>query len=602
MRNFYHLVILIALTSLAACRQDGVVITTVTGDVPTPGIVAQPIPTSPVDASRPNNPLADAVVSGISPSAATSNADGSLTIQSDQLDPNGTRITVTKPGFWPENRLLMPSAAGGELREEFTLEPKTKAGEINPTDGGTIELGENFSVKIAPNSVVTTEDGTPYTGEVEVYVNHDAPDDANEMLNSALNFPARTADGSIAALESYGMMDIALETPDGTPLKLDDGNPAEVRMPLSEKALENAPAEVPFWVLDPNGFWLEEGVARLAEDCYVVFITTSSTCNIDVPHPVSRICGRFVDPNGLPLTHNPFLVSLDGGMNCSAARVDCEGYFCVDVAANAPLFFNVTDPCTDEVFVFAVDPVDANTSRDIGEITVDLSSPVFVATVRDCSGTSLPDINNTQIWVGGNGGNDGAYFAPDATGRAIVNLVDCSGDDLKVQAFTDDYKAASRVVTRTADDESATEFILCGDLSENEYFDMTIGGVNIPITELAPIYWPDNDNYDWLVRAAGTLDGEEYSLFLQFADPREGDFASDAATAAIYRLLPTQDYGEGKVYIDPSKNIGLQGVSVSTDRMTFEGAFDVAMNLQNDASSTVEATAVAVQVAFRLEL
>ncbi|MFK8162228.1 MAG: hypothetical protein AB8H12_07155 [Lewinella sp.] len=599
MRKLLLFPTLFALILLSACREEGLVVTTVTGDVPTPAVITATV--SAVTSARPGNTLTDATITGLSLSSVQVNPDGSVTIPSSQLDPNGTAITVTKPGFWPENRLLVP-AGDGDLRETFVMEPKVKAGEINPAAGGTIELGENFSVTLEPNTIVTTEDGTPYTGEVEVYVNHDAPEDAEEMLNSALNFPARTASGEEVALESYGMMDIALETPDGTPLVLDGTTPAEVRLPITPETQAKGPDEVPFWVLDPDGFWLPNGVASLAPGCYVVYITTSGTCNIDVPHPVTRICGRFVDPNGLPLTHSPFLVSLDGGMNCSAARVDCDGFFCVDVVAEVPLLFNVTDPCTEEIFVFAVDPVDPNTSRDIGEITVDLSTPVFVATVRDCSGTALPNIGSTEIWVGGNGGNNGEYFAPDGSGMTVINVVDCSGDDLLVQAFTNDYKAASRVVRRTAEEEMPTEFVVCGELSANEYVDLTIDGVAVPITELVPVYWPDNGSFDWLVRAAGELDGEEYSLFLQFADPREGGFSDEEASAAVYRLLPGQEYGAGRVYVDPQQKINLQGISLSEDGMTFEGSFNVQMNLQNDVEQIVEQTAVPVQVSFRFEL
>ncbi|NJC27763.1 hypothetical protein [Neolewinella antarctica] len=598
MRSLLLYPALFALVILSACREDGVTTNTITGDLPTPAITTTTL--SVVTAERPGNNLTDASISGLS-TAAKVNPDGSITIQANQLDPNGTAVTVTKPGFWPENRRLLP-AGEGELRETFVMEPKVKAGEINPSTGGTIELGDNFSVKLPPNTIVTTEDGTPFTGAVEVFVNHDAPEDADEMLNSATNFLARTASGEMAALESYGMMDIALQAADGTPLKLDGSTPAEVRMPIKAATQANAPDEVPFWVLSPEGFWLPDGVARLAPGCYVVYITTSSTCNIDVPHPVTRICGRFVDPNGLPLTHTPFLVNLEGGMSVSAARVDCEGYFCVDVAANVPLVFNVTDPCTDEIFVFALDPVDPNTSRDIGEITVDLTNPVFVATVRDCSGSALPDMDKTEIWVGGNGGNDGEYFAPTGDGTTVINLIDCSGDDLFVQAFTNDYKASSRVVKRSAAEDTPTEFILCGELSANEYIDVTIGGVKVPITELVPIYWPDNGSFDWLVRAAGEFEGEEYSLFLQFAEPHEGTFSNEEASAAIYRLLPGQAYGEGRVYVNPKQNLGLQGITLSDDGMTFEGAFDAKMNLQSDVDNSVEKVGVAVQVSFRLEL
>jgi len=589
---------LFALIVMSSCRKEGTSVRTVTGDVPTPAVITNTI--SAVTGNRPGNTLTNATISGISLTAgARVNPDGSVTIPSGSLDPDGTVVTVTEPGHWPERRVLMP-AGDGDLQETFVMEPKVKAGEIDPASGGTIQLGENFSVKLEPNTIVTTEDGEAYTGEVEVYVNHDAPEDAGEMLNSASNFLARNADGSMSALESYGMMDIALETSDGEPLVLDGSTPAEVRMPIKQNTADDAPDEVPFWVLDPDGFWLPEGVARLAPGCYVVYITSSGTCNIDVPHPVTRICGRLVDPNGLPLTHAPFLASLDGGMSCSAARVDCDGYFCINVAAEASLLLNITDPCTEEIFVFAIDPTPANTSREIGEIVVDLTAPVFVATVRDCSGAALPNIGKTEIWVGGNGGNNGEYFAPDGNGMTVVNVIDCSGDDLLVQAFTNDYKAASRVVRRTAEEEMPEEFIVCGELEADEYFNLTIGGIDVPVTELVPVYWPDNDNFDWLVRAAGELDGEEYSLFLQFADPRLGSYGDEEASAAIYRLLPGQNYDEGRVYVDPAQRIGLQGISIADDGMTFEGSFDVNMNLQN--TQTVEAAGVAVRVSFLLKL
>ena len=32
---------------------------------------------------------------------------------------------------------------------------------------------------------------------------------------------------------------------------------------------------------------------------------------------------------------------------------------------------------------------------------------------------------------------------------------------------------------------------------------VTIDGVDVPVTELVPVYWPDNGSFDWLVRAAG---------------------------------------------------------------------------------------------------
>ena len=592
------LLTLFALLFFTACREEGESVTVTTGTVPPPTIVT-PTVTS-VVVTQDGTPVSNVSVTGLG-SAGTVNPDGTVTINAGQLDPNGTMVTVSSPGFWPENRVLMPGPNGADLRETFVMEPKVKAGDIDPTTGGTIELGDNFSVTLPENTIVTKEDGTPYDGVVEVYVNHDAPEDFDEMLNSAGNALAQMPDGSMAALESYGMMDIALESPSGEPLVLDESTKAEVRMPIDQETEQRGPDEVPFWVLDPAGFWLPAGVARLAPGCYVVYVVSSGTCNIDIPHPTARLCGRFVDTGGFPLTHSPFAVELVGGMLCGASRIDCNGEFCINVAAGVLMELHVFDPCTGEFAVIPVDSIALNETLDMGDIVVDLANPAFFALVTDCSGTGLPDVALTEIWANGYGGNDGEYFAPAGDGQTVVSLATCD-EEIVVQAFTNDFRAASPVYRRASLDHVPQTFVVCGELDADEYFTLTIDGTDVPVTELAPIYWPDNEEFNWQVRAAGMLDGQEYSLFLKFSEPREGAYAGADAFAAIYRLSPGQDYGEGQVYVDPDQEIGLEGVSVSPEDDVFEGVFNARMNLQNDATQTVQAVNVPVNVSFRIKL
>ncbi|MEM6769515.1 MAG: hypothetical protein AAF597_02925, partial [Bacteroidota bacterium] len=348
----YPLALLLLL--FTACREEGDLVTTTTGSVPPPTIIT-PTVTS-VVVTREGNPVNDVSISGLG-SAGTLNPDGTISIDAGQLNPDGTMVTISSPGFWPENRVLMPGPNGADLRESFVMEPKVKAGEIDVTTGGTIEIAENFSVTLPANTIAKTEDGTAYEGPVEVYVNHDAPEDFNEMLNSAGNALAMMEDGTMATLESYGMMDIALETPNGDPLVLDESTKAEVRMPIAPETQMRGPDEVPFWVLDPAGFWLPAGVATLAPGCYVVYIVSSGTCNIDIPHPTARLCGRFVDAGGFPLTHSPFSGAPVDGMLCGAARIDCNGEFCIDVIADIPLALSVLDPCSGEIATTIVDPI-----------------------------------------------------------------------------------------------------------------------------------------------------------------------------------------------------------------------------------------------------
>lgn len=580
------------------CREEGDLITTTTGSVPPP-VVITPTITS-VIVTQDGTPVNDVTISGLG-SAASINPDGTVSIDAGQLDPNGSMITISSPGFWQENRVLMPGPNGGELRETFVMEPKVKAGEIDVTTGGTIEIAENFSVTLPANTIATMADGTPYTGQVDVYVNHDAPEDFDEMLNSAINAPGMMADGSMATLESYGMMDIALETPAGDPLVLDESTKAEVRMPIEEGTAMRGPDEAPFWVLDPAGFWLPAGVATLAPGCYIVYIVSSSTCNIDIPHPTARLCGRFVDAGGFPLTHSPFSVALVDGMLCGAARIDCNGEFCIDVVADSSLALSVLDPCSGEISTIITDPIALNETLNLGDIVVDLDNPAFFANVVDCSGTALTGDGITEIWANSYGGNDGQFFAPDGDGQTVVALATCD-EEVIVQAFTNDFRASSPVIRRASLDNIPQDFVVCGDLSSDEFFTLSIGGVEIPVTELAPIYWPENETFNWQVRAAGILDGEEYSLFLKFSEPTVGEYANGDAFAAIYRLEQGQDYGEGRVYVDPEQGIGLVGSSVSATGDVFEGTFSATMNLQNDVAQTVEAVNVNVTASFRIKL
>ncbi|MEO0733410.1 MAG: hypothetical protein AAFZ52_11285 [Bacteroidota bacterium] len=586
---------------LVGCREDSETITVTTGELPEPNIIRGTVTSVVVNTD--GETVDDYDISGVAQDREP-NPDGSMTILGSELDPNGTVIRVNSPGHWPETRVLMPAAnGGGEYREVFVMEPKERVGTLNPEAGGTIDLGENFSVTIPENTVATLADGTAYDGPIDVFLNHDPPESLEEMLNSPINALAQLDNGEMAALESYGMMDIALETPGGDLVKLDPNTPAEVRLPIKAATAAGAPDEVKFWYLDPNGFWLPDGVARLAPGCYVVYIVASGGYNVDVPHPVTRLCGRFLDAGGFPLPHSPFSVNVVGGMVCGASRVDCDGNWCINVAAGVPLALIVQDPCDENnIYVINVeDGVPANSSRDLGDIVVDLANAAFYAEVVNCEG-GLPDLSQLEIWANGYGGNDGEYFAPDNTGRTVVSITECNDDEVLVQAFTSDFRAASPVYRRATEDSDLQSFVVCSELEADEMFELSIGAEPVTITELAPIYWPNNEEFNWQVRASGMHNGEEYVLFFNFSDPQEGNFADSDARAAIYRLAPGQEFEDGRVYVDPEQKLNLVGTAVSATGDEFSGTFSTRMNLQNNAARTVEEVGVTVEASFRIKL
>lgn len=569
-----------------------------TGTIPPPEVITATITTVVIDQA--GTPISDATISGLN-STGRPNPNGSLTIDAGSLSTDGTLVTVSSPGHWPERRLLMP-AGDGQLVETFVLEPKVKAGEINPITGGAVVIADNFSVTLQPNTIVTTEDGAAYSGQVEVYINHDAPEDRNEMLNSPGNALAQLENGDLASMESYGMMDIALETPTGEPLMLNPTTPAEVRMPLLPTTTPDAPATVGFWFLNAEGYWQDAGTATLGPDCYIVYVSSGGGYNCDVARPVARLCARLVDPSGLPLTHLPFSIDIAGGFSCWNATIDCYGEFCAWIAADTDLELVVTNECTGASTIIPLAPVATGMAFDAGDITIDFNLTSFVANVTDCSGAGLPDLSETEVWVNGYGEENGVFIGTRPDGSSFVSIDDCDGEDVLVQAFTRDYRASSPLVHRTSDDSAPENLVVCGDLGTEEYFTLNIDGTDLPINQLAPIYWPDNGNFTWLVRAAAVYEGEEYSLLLNFSDPATGQYAEGNAMAAIYRLTPGQAYGEGRVYVDPNNSVVLNGTSVNAEGDLFEGTFSATMNLQNDVAQIVEAVNLPVAGTFRIKL
>jgi len=95
----------------------------------------------------------------------------------------------------------------------------------------------------------------------------------------------------------------------------------------------------------------------------------------------------------------------------------------------------------------AIDPITQGTQFDAGDLEIDFSSTSFVAAVASCGGSGLPDLGQNEIWINGYG-SAGGFVSTQPDGTAFVSDVSCGTEDVFIQAFTRDYKAASRLVRR----------------------------------------------------------------------------------------------------------------------------------------------------------
>jgi len=147
-------------------------------------------------------------------------------------------------------------------------------------DGGTIETNDGAKVTFGSNTIIDSN-GNLYNGSVSVYAHWYDPTSEDLSLTMPGDLRATDALGNEVQLATFGMLAVELETPDGQPLNISEGNTAELTFPLEELA-DGAPNEIPLWYLDEeSGIWKEEGQATKVGNTYVGEVSHFSFWNCD---------------------------------------------------------------------------------------------------------------------------------------------------------------------------------------------------------------------------------------------------------------------------------------------------------------------------------
>lgn len=223
-----------------------------------------------------------------------------------------------------------------------------------PADvGGMVEVA-GVQVTFSPNSIVDAA-GQPYTGEVTVEITHIDP--YTDEMNAApgdLRALAFSTDGSKdvntpSQLVSYGMSDITLYDEEGEPLQLEEGEVADVEMPITNGSLPQlyhlAPgARQQTWSYSPaRGRWLEEGEGEVLEDedgnlRFSFEASHFSWWNCDQGFVPTCASGRVVDTIGFPVRGAS--LQARGNQSTSTVTTDEDGYYVVTVMTGDTVNFS----------------------------------------------------------------------------------------------------------------------------------------------------------------------------------------------------------------------------------------------------------------------
>lgn len=189
----------------------------------------------------------------------------------------------------------------GPTALNVALLPEGPAVAVDATAGGEA-MGARGARVIVPAGSLIDPAGMSIEGEVTVHLTPIDPSVPAEIDAAPGDFEARTTDGAVAQLESFGMLDVTIRQDDSV-LQVAPGMTLQISIPAPSGAT-NPPATMPLWSFDEaQGLWVEEGTLTLDADAgvYVGEIAHMSVWNADRALDTTCISGKVVDAEGNPI-------------------------------------------------------------------------------------------------------------------------------------------------------------------------------------------------------------------------------------------------------------------------------------------------------------
>ena len=444
-----------------------------------------------------------------------------------------TYVTASLSGFFHGSRRFYPTEGNTHFVRIMLMRDGT-AGSFQASSGGQVAISGGVTMNFPPNSIVN-EDGTPYSGSVNVAAQPIAADDPELSDKMPGDLVGRTTEGNTGALASMGMVAVELRSSSGDLLNVAEGQSVEMRMEVPADLLSNASSTIPMWYFDETaGFWVEEGEATLQGSEYVANVEHFTYWNYDAWFPIVKWGATFQYADGTPASQVSVCLTLleIGASKCSYTNDD--GLVCGMVASDELILMEVKDQCGNVIYSEQIGPYSDTTM--IGPIIIDQTA-VTLTNVSGCVVNCDEDpVTNGFVQISAGGYN--SYVALDDEGCFEKTLINCNESDIVVTAIDESELKQSLPQTFSyAEDIDAGTLQACEDLQE--YITVTVET------------WPD-DTYTWFTPYAyaspqgttiaaidSTTNGQFFSLWLM------GDTTGTYTDVAheIGMELPNSIYG-----------------------------------------------------------
>jgi hypothetical protein len=420
-------------------------------------------------------------------------------------------LQVQKTGYFDASRRMVVQPDRYNYTVIQMLERKEVGSFLN-AQGGSFSLMDGSQISLPPDAVAYA-DGSGYSGQVHVKMNRIDPSSPDIFEQMPGNLSGYAEDGSLAAMASYGMLLVELESENGELLQLAPGKSAELGFVIPDLLQADAPDEIPLWYFDEEkGYWFEEGSARLEGDRYIGEVAHFTTWNCDKKGEVIDISGEIACANDVVLV--PYLrvflyqedAPLAGGYLTEDGQFTFLNFFAEEVFT-----LKVLDQCDEVLWESDFGPYTEDT--ELGEILLDDCGDLIQISGEavDCDGQAVSQ-GIVQFFS-----ESGQFFKIDfEDGSFELSTISCASGDMSV------------VVTDVTNQKSSEEVFF--NTSSGDEVDLGIVEVCDELDEYFIIYYllPDGDMQEdtilFLDPSFKSYENEGYFI----------DFSNDVPDSTVY--------------------------------------------------------------------
>lgn len=174
----------------------------------------------------------------------------------------------------------------------------------------------------------TLDDGSTYTGTVTAKATYNKVTTATGKEAFPGEFLGEeSGSGDTKVLQSYGFINVTLQSSDGKNLNIANNSVATLTYPMDTN-IEDTPATIPLWYFDTTkGIWVEEGEATYdaATNSYSGTVQHFSTWNLDRKMDGATLNGCVEDSTGQKVPSDLYLST--AGWSKSISNNDVSGEF-----------------------------------------------------------------------------------------------------------------------------------------------------------------------------------------------------------------------------------------------------------------------------------